>query len=78
MEYEKKDADVESKIVSEQPSDSKPESLRDVEYQSERAIGTTVQLKRRLQSRHLQMIAIGRATRTGQANDSSDGMQVER
>lgn len=31
----------------------------DVEKQNDVQIGTTVQLKRKLQSRHLQMIAIG-------------------
>ena len=40
-----------------------PESLHDAEKQPQ--IGTTVQLKRRLQSRHLQMIAIGGTIGTG-------------
>jgi amino acid transporter len=35
------------------------------QYPSERGVGTTVQLKRRLQSRHLQMIAIGGTIGTG-------------
>jgi len=34
-------------------------SPHDAEKQDEIELGTTVQLKRRLQSRHLQMIAIG-------------------
>lgn len=37
----------------------------DVEKQPEHGVGTTVQLKRRLQSRHLQMIAIGGTIGTG-------------
>lgn len=40
-------------------------SVDDVEKQHEPEIGTTVQLKRRLQSRHLQMIAIGGTIGTG-------------
>jgi yeast amino acid transporter len=50
------------------PTNSQPTSLAaDIEKQSSvsHAVGTTVQLKRRLQSRHLQMIAIGGTIGTG-------------
>ena len=58
--------DVASQPFSEKPFDSKSASNgSDVEKQSEHAVGTTVQLKRRLQSRHLQMIAIGGTIGTG-------------
>jgi len=44
-------------------STPRPTSLSDAEKQVEHGVGTTTQLKRRLQSRHLQMIAIGRLLR---------------
>lgn len=59
MDGEKKDLDIESHPVSGQASSYRPESLQGAEKLSEYGVGTTVQLKRRLQSRHLQMIAIG-------------------
>lgn len=60
MESEGKNSGVGPKAVNVGSSDSsvRQTSLHDAE-KAEHGVGETVQLKRRLQSRHLQMIAIG-------------------
>jgi yeast amino acid transporter len=57
--------DVASTTPADSPgSSTKPGSMSDLEKQ-EIGVGQTVQLQRRLQSRHLQMIAIGGTIGTG-------------
>ncbi|KAK5137363.1 hypothetical protein LTR08_008941 [Meristemomyces frigidus] len=60
------EADIGTKMIGDESSGSPTArgSFHDVEKHSSE-IGTTVQLKRRLQSRHLQMIAIGGTIGTG-------------
>lgn len=53
------DASPKVAAVSEKPEDVHSSSSFDGEVEKQVEKGTTVQLKRRLQSRHLQMIAIG-------------------
>jgi amino acid transporter len=58
---EKKEASIGSKAVQDGPytHTSSPSSISQDDVEGSPVPGTTVQLKRRLQSRHLQMIAIG-------------------
>ena len=56
---EKKEADIGSKPVQDGVYSSSPSSINHDDVEGSPVPGTTVQLKRRLQSRHLQMIAIG-------------------
>ena len=59
---EKKEASIGSKAVQDGPytHSSSPSSISQDDVEGSPMPGTTVQLKRRLQSRHLQMIAIGK------------------
>jgi hypothetical protein len=58
---EKKEASIGSKAVQDGPyHSSSPSSISHEDVEGSPVPGTTVQLKRRLQSRHLQMIAIGK------------------
>ena len=58
---EKKEASIGAKSVQEGPyHSSSPSSISHEDVEGSPVPGTTVQLKRRLQSRHLQMIAIGK------------------
>ena len=62
-ESKEKDLDVGSELMSKNPSDSR--SSGDAEKQLQEGEVKTVHLKRKLQSRHLQMIAIGGTIGTG-------------
>ncbi|KAI5249461.1 amino acid permease [Aureobasidium subglaciale] len=60
-----KDVSIGSKAVQDKPYSSSPSSISNEDVEGSPVPGTTVQLKRRLQSRHLQMIAIGGTIGTG-------------
>lgn len=57
--FSEKDVNVGSKAIHDKPYSSSPSSISHDDIEGAPVPGTTVQLKRRLQSRHLQMIAIG-------------------
>ncbi|CAD0041539.1 unnamed protein product [Aureobasidium pullulans] len=63
--FSEKDVNVGSKAVHDKPYSSSPSSISHDDIEGAPVPGTTVQLKRRLQSRHLQMIAIGGTIGTG-------------
>ncbi|CAD0019198.1 unnamed protein product [Aureobasidium pullulans] len=63
--FSEKDVNVGSKALHDKPYSSSPSSISHDDIEGAPVPGTTVQLKRRLQSRHLQMIAIGGTIGTG-------------
>lgn len=71
--YELRERKVSLSIdVAPQPSSSKPTSFDGSHDDVEKGVGTTTELKRRLKSRHLQMIAIGMPQRAFVIPNMSD------